>query len=239
MATVTLRVRAYYENGTQLATCDIPVDSSSNYEVYGIWGAFVNATSFSPTTAYSRTAGSNLARVNYVSSSTYSSTTYPTNDNNLIGFKESGIGWFSFYFANPVQTYDINVKAYQWNNSTSEWDLLQSHTIEGVAEGTYEVYGVWGAFVNATGFTPPSEHIATTGTDYTGSALYPVEPSIDTNTITVSGADSYCYFYYEASQSSGKAHIYNGSNWVEATPYIYNGSNWVQATEYIYDGGWN
>ena len=37
---------------------------------------------------------------------------------------------------------------------------------------------------------------------------------------------------------AGNIFIYDGSDWVNATPYIYNGSSWVQATPYIYNGAW-
>lgn len=33
-----------------------------------------------------------------------------------------------------------------------------------------------------------------------------------------------------------KIYIYNGTEWVKATPYIYNGTEWVKTTPYIWNG---
>lgn len=41
-------------------------------------------------------------------------------------------------------------------------------------------------------------------------------------------------------EEDGKVRIFNGTDWITATPYIFNGSAWVKAAPWIYtgDGGW-
>lgn len=58
---------------------------------------------------------------------------------------------------------------------------------------------------------------------------------------TVPSVDFTLDYYYVTGSSpppsgDGRVWIFNGTQWVEATPYIFNGSQWVQATPYIFNG---
>lgn len=49
--------------------------------------------------------------------------------------------------------------------------------------------------------------------------------------------DDHIIIAYYKTTPTGKAFIYDGSQWKQATAYIYNGSTWVEAEPNIFDGG--
>lgn len=218
MAQQTINVKTWLD-GDVYDEVEWYIDDTANYAVENIWQVAVNKGLDFPYGDHDVTRASNVARLNYAStSSTYSSYTEPEYNDDILGFKAGTTAWVSFYYTGEPPT-RIWFYFYLDDILYDTWaDLFDA----GDTFTTNQVFQWAGIDVSDKEF----DRTEYAGYTYTSSS----------SRITVIPAYDEVEIYLNS--TGAKLYIHNGTNWQLADAYIYNGSSWVKANARFYRGGW-